>query len=383
MPETIKSKFKPLLPYFLFAIAVIIAYRVITETGFLAAAVGVVWAIVTPFFYGFLLAYIINVPYSGIQHLLQKSGVAFIGRKKKLCGGILTLMFFSLLLFLILRLLVPYVHGMASFFITNLPVYLGRVQQYFSQLDNLETLANLELFGISISTEGILAFLHERLQNISLENLAAPINALLGVPMAIFTAVLAFISAIYILIEKDKFKAFLCRLSLAFVPTNAHNAIMKYGQRLNHNFKRYIYVQTVDGLILGAIVTLQLLLLRSPYALILGLILGIINYIPYFGSIIGTLFAIVIVAFTQGLGVAAIAAVLLLVTQQIDGNIIQPKLMGGSFSLSPLLIIISITIGGAIAGILGMIAAIPIVAVLKDMLEGILSYHEQKKIKQG
>ena len=110
-----------------------------------------------------------------------------------------------------------------------------------------------------------------------------------------------------------------------------------------------------------------------------GNLLGILNYIPYFGSIIGCVIAIIIVAFTQSIGIAAIAAVLLLVTQQIDGNIIQPRLMSGSFSLSPLLVIVSITIGGALAGMLGMIVAIPVVAVLKDILESVIEYYERKK----
>jgi len=126
-------------------------------------------------------------------------------------------------------------------------------------------------------------------------------------------------------------------------------------------------------------VTIELFILGSPYFLILGILLGVLNYIPYFGSIIGCFIAIAVVAFTQSIGMAALAAALLLVTQQIDGNIIQPRLMSGSFSLSPLLVIISITIGGAFAGMLGMIIAIPVVAVLKDMLESIIEYFERKK----
>jgi predicted PurR-regulated permease PerM len=85
------------------------------------------------------------------------------------------------------------------------------------------------------------------------------------------------------------------------------------------------------------------------------------------------------VFFTQGFTTALIAAVILLITQQLDGNVIQPRLMGGSFSLSPLLVIISITIGGAVSGPLGMIVAIPIVAVLKDILDSVIEYYEHKR----
>jgi predicted PurR-regulated permease PerM len=107
--------------------------------------------------------------------------------------------------------------------------------------------------------------------------------------------------------------------------------------------------------------------------------LGVVNYIPYFGSIIGSAIAVVVVGFTQGFTMALITAVVLLITQQIDGNIIQPKLMGSSFSISPLLIIISVTVGGAISGVFGMIVAIPIMAVLKDMLHNIVVHFEKKK----
>jgi len=374
MQETVKSKLKSLLPYFLLVIAAIVVHRLITEISFFTNAVGTIWRIVTPFFYGFLLAYIMNIPYSGMQQLLGKARFKFVKKRKKLLSAIFTFLFFALLLFLIVRLLIPHVYRLGSFFITNLPAYFEMTLRY------IEYLNNLELFDIYISPESILAMLQDVIQQINIEHLAAPINALLSLPMAVFTAVLTFISSIYILVEKDKFKKFLCRALTVFTPANVYSAIIDYGSRLNRNFKRYVHVQTLDGCILGTIVTLQLLLLRSPYALILGVMLGILNYIPYFGSIIGTIIAIVVILFTQGIAMAGIAAVLLLVTQQIDGNIIQPKLMGGSFSLSPLLIIISVTIGGATAGALGMIAAIPIVAVLKDMLENIIAHYERKKL---
>jgi predicted PurR-regulated permease PerM len=160
----------------------------------------------------------------------------------------------------------------------------------------------------------------------------------------------------------------------------ANETIIKYSRKLNHNFHMYIYTQTIDGIILGSLMIGLLLIFRSPHALLLGLILGIVNYIPYFGSIFGTAFAVIVVAFTQGIPTAAVAGVFMFIIQQADGNFIQPKLMGGSFSLSPLLVIISVTIGMHYAGILGMLMAIPIVAILKDLLDEYIEYREYKKL---
>jgi predicted PurR-regulated permease PerM len=256
-------------------------------------------------------------------------------------------------------------------FMANIPLYYLRAQEFIDYINSNDYVT----FDISVDT------IVESIQDFfSMDNLSASFTALFGVSTVIFRLFLTFISSIYILFEKESFKALISRLLKVFTSSDVYKATMKYGSRLNRNFKQYIFTQTIDGFILGTIATLELLyIIRSPFALTLGIMLGIINYIPYFGSIIGSLIAIVIVMFTQGFAIGAITALVLLVTQQIDGNIIQPRLMGGSFSLSPLVIIISITVGGALAGVLGMIAAIPIVAVLKDILDSIIDYYERKR----
>lgn len=366
---------RPLLPYFILAVAIIITYMAINEIGVFFSAAARLWRIITPFFYGFLLAYVINIPCSGIQKLLGKIKWKFISKRKKALGLILTLILFAFLVFLVIYLIAPAVYGSILHFMASFPAHYERVLEYIDYLNSLE------LFGLYINVDEILASLRDRLQGFSIDDLASSVSALMVVPSAIFTAFLTLISSIYILIEKNKFKGFLSRMLKALVPAEAGGAILKYTAMINKNIKQYIRVQTIDGLILGTIVTIELIIMRSPYALLLGIMLGIVNYIPYFGSIFGSIVAVIVVGFTQGLPMALIAAAVLLITQQIDGNIIQPKLMGSSFSLSPLLVIISVTIGGAFAGVFGMIIAIPVVAVLKDILESIIEYYEKKKDK--
>lgn len=110
----------------------------------------------------------------------------------------------------------------------------------------------------------------------------------------------------------------------------------------------------------------------------LGIILAVCNIIPYFGSIFGSIGVVIIISCTSGINTGAIAALVLLVTQQIDGNVIQPKLMGTSFSLSPALIVIGITLGGAIAGIWGMVLAVPVVHILKVIAGDLIAVREKK-----
>ena len=374
MPNPFKSnKFKDLFPFFLLAIAVIAAYIIINEIGQLLNLIGRIWGIITPFFYGFILAYILNIPYSGILKLLGKIKLKFIAKIKKPLSITITYLLLAGIVFAILYMVIPYIYDTVSLFIANLPAY------YEGALAFIEDINEMDLFGLHISIEAILERLQETVQNFSVDDLFSSLNALLAVPSALFTGFLAFISSIYIIVEKDKFKAYICRILRLFAPARASEPIIQYTRKLNGYFKQYIRVQTIDGVILGSIATITLVILGSPFAVILGLMLGIVNYIPYFGSIVGSLFTVIVIAFTQGLTRAALAAALLLVIQQIDGNVIQPKLMGSSFKFSPLLVIISVTVGGAFAGILGMIAAIPIAAMLKDLLENVISSYEKKK----
>ena len=367
MKQTFQTKrFKTLLSYFLLALAIIAAYKMIMEISFAFTFAGRMLSIISPFIYGFIMAYILNIPCGGIQKLLRKSKSVFIYRRRKSLSIIITYILLFLTVVLVLRLVIPYIYSTILFFIANLPTYITGAQNILNYVNDMNIINYISV--------------DEIIRDFSWASVPSSINAVFGgVSTALFRGFLMLVSSIYILIEKEKIKLYACKLFKAFSSDTVYNRTLKYLRDLNNNFKQYIYTQTLDGVILGTIVTIELIILGSPFALVLGIMLGIVNYIPYFGSIIGTIAAIIVVAFTQGLPRAAIAAVVLLITQQIDGNVIQPKLMGGSFSLSPLLVIICITIGGAFAGILGMIVAIPIVAVMKNMLDEIVAHCESQK----
>jgi predicted PurR-regulated permease PerM len=359
-----------MLPYFILAIAVIVSFRIINEAEVIFGFFARLWFIIRPFFYGFLLAYCLSIPAGGMERLFGKVRLKFFSKRKKALSIVFIYILFLLSVYFIFAAVVPYFVNSVVYFIANINTYY----EYFQQL--ISYINELDIVEISLTLDDVLALIPA----FSLENLNAPLNVLFGAASALFTAFLTFVSSIYILFEKERFKVFMCRLLRAFTSSFTFDTLLKYARRLNENFKQYIYTQTLDGIILGTIATLELrFIIGTEYFLVLGIMLGIINYIPYFGSIIGSAIAVFVVMITMGFGPGLLTAVILLITQQIDGNIIQPRLMGGRFAMSPLLVIISITIGGAFAGMLGMIAAIPIVAVLKDIAENVILYYEHKK----
>ena len=381
MTKFFKSRMmRSMLPYFILALAIIVAFRLVSEFHFFTDAVGRFWGVMAPFLTGAVIAYIFNLPVCGIQRLLEKTGNRVVIRKSRIISVFIVLLITLVLFIALLNWVIPNIYRNVIEFTNDWSRHEQTIRGWVESINNWELPDFLEEFELDI--DDLLMIVLETFQNLDFENFTGTIAAGFGGAFgALFHTFLAIVSAIYFLIETKRFKEFVVRLVAAVTSHRTNETILKYSRKLDFNFRQYIYVQTIDGIILGSIMTVVIFLFGSPHFLVLGLILGILNYIPYFGSIVGTAIAVIVIALTLGLPTAAVAAVVMFAIQQLDGNFIQPKLMGGSFSLSPLLVIISVTVGGHYGGVMGMLVAIPIVAILKDMLDTYMAYRERKKLE--
>lgn len=392
MNKFFKSRMiRSMIPYFILIIGAILVFRLSAEFRVFTDAVSRFWAVISPFLTGAVFAYIFNVPCSAIQRLIQKLGTikkfkknrpvsavfGFIVRKSRIFSVLLLIIIMGIILAAILNILIPAVSESVDLFVRGIDGYEETVRNWLARIYEMNLPDSIR---DTINEDAIITALRNWVDGLNYNAIATTVMAGLGgFASTMFNTFLAIVSTIYLLIEKDKLKSFVIVLLNAVTSTTTFNTIMKYSQKLDHNFRQYIFAQTIDGIILGSIMTIILLLFGSPFAIVLGLILGIVNYIPYFGSIFGTAFAVLVVAFTQGLPTAALAAVIMFAIQQFDGNFMQPKLMGKTFSLSPFLVISSVTIGMHYGGVLGMLVAIPIVAILKDAIDTYIEHRHEKK----
>jgi len=380
MNKFFKSRMmQSIFPYFILALMVIVVFRVTAEFRFFTDTVGRFWSIISPFLTGAVIAYILNLPCSAIQRLIKRTKQPFVMRYSRGISVLLLAIITVFIITLILNILIPAVTNSSRQFMAEMGNYEATIRSWINSLNEMDL---PEAITYHINEDAIIAAILGWVATIDAGGIMDGIVAGFGgLALALFHTFLAIVSSIYLLVEKDRLKAFAVKLISAVTTKTTNATILKYSRKLDHNFHQYIYTQTIDGLILGTIMTITLYLFGSDYFLVLGLILGILNYIPYFGSIVGTALAVLVVAFTQGLWpTAVIAAIVMFAIQQFDGNFIQPKLMGGTFSLSPLLVIISVTVGMHYGGVLGMLVAIPIVAVLKDILDSYIAYREELKI---
>ena len=203
-------------------------------------------------------------------------------------------------------------------------------------------------------------------------------NAGLSIIGWLINIILAFVISCYLLFSKHKLIKSLKRVAYAIFPEDVCLSLFRTLSDCNHIFSQYIIGKTIDSTIIGILCFICMCILKLPYALIISLIVGITNMIPYFGPFIGAVPGVIILLIINPKS-ALIFAVLILAIQQLDGSVIGPKILGKSTGLQPISIIFAITVGGAMAGVFGMFLGVPIAAVCTYLVSKLINHMLQKK----
>ena len=374
-------QFRTWVAFLLLIAAAIVIFHAVSHAGVFFGWLAGFFRIISPFIAGFMIAYVLGIPRERLEKLLAKTGKngkGWIMRRKRGLSVLITYLVTIGLLWLLSALVFPQIYANVRDFGEFLPILTENIADFIYQLQYNESLSFIDWVDISefITLDSIMGLF-------STDDLSVVGDAIVATGSFIFRFALAIISSIYFMLEGDKVGKFARRALRAITSIKVYATIVKYGREINQYFKRYIYCQVLDAVILGTIMTIALSIMGTSYALALGPMLGIANLIPYFGAIIGTLAAFIIILVADGTQMGVIAGIVMLVIQQIDANFIFPRLLGGSLKVSPLLVIIGISIGGAYYGIIGMIVAIPIATVLRNIVEDLMLYRESKKVKKS
>lgn len=181
------------------------------------------------------------------------------------------------------------------------------------------------------------------------------------------TFIISIMVSIYLLADKSYIFHNIKRLLYAFLPENVVHHSIEIAKNCNNIFTGYIIAKAIDSLIIGVLCFILMLIFRLPYALLISVIVGITNMIPYFGPYIGAIPGVFILAVAK-LKYSVIFLIMILALQQFDGLILGPRILGDSTGLRPILILFAITFGGAYFGVIGMFLGVPFIAVIQYLL---------------
>ena len=340
-------------------------------------AIGVAWNafqhLLFPFIFGFFIAYVINPFVRVIERnkLLQK----LHSRARRNLSILIAYIIFFGLIALIITYLVPEIVSAAIRFFASMPANAASletaIESFFSRISFIEGESVAKSF-----TEFI-----EPLINVSErapEIIETVVNSTVIAASTILNAILGIFIAFYMLQDKERFAAYSKKTVYAILDEKTATHLIKNIGRIDKIFQGFIVGKFIDSLIIGIICFAGTLLLKMPYAPLISVIVGVTNMIPYFGPFIGAIPSIFIVLLSDPIK-AIVIAIFILILQQFDGNILGPKILGSSTGVNPLWIILSILIGGALAGPVGMFLGVPVFASIKMFVVDFIDRRYAKK----
>lgn len=371
------KEWKKWLFWFSFAVASIIVYKTIDSVSSIFIGIGNFLKLLMPFFMALLLAYILYMPCRGIEGIIDKSKFKFLKKHRRGLSVFLVYLIFILLIFITINFIIPTLSTSVKELVENLPTYYNNTIEYINNLDEDSLLVKLNIKEYVNSLQEF-NFGKQIISWISLDNISSYLKGIMGAANAIFDAFVTLVVSIYILLERTEIYNFLKSLSKAVFNKKINMAIGRYYRKTNSIFFNFITSQLVDAFVVGIITSIAMSIMKVKYAVLLGFIIGLFNVIPYFGAIIAVIIAIVITIFTGGIAKAIWLAIVVIALQQIDANIINPRILGNSLNLSPILVIFAVTVGGAYFGVLGMFLGVPIIALLKLIVEDFIEFRNNK-----
>ena len=367
------AKYIKIALYTVFVIVcAILTYRVSSNTDNIIpnvyAYIKSVLAVFSPILYGLLIAYLLDPAVSFFErHLIHLTHSKKFKEFRRLRVFSIIIVYLCLFgtLFLTVRFLVPQILNNIQVLFMNSSTYLEELQR---MLVYLQTSIN-ENFAYP----GLSQFVNEIINPAKVSQLINPaalpkvLDSIVASTMnftgTLLNLIIGFVIASYAIMQKETFTNGSKRLIYALLKKNTADKMIALFSEAHTTIIRFFVGKSLDSLIIGIICFIGLSLLKNPYALLLSFIIGLTNMIPYFGPFIGAIPAIILTLF-EGPGPALGVGLFVLALQQFDGLYLGPKILGESIGLTPFWIISAITIGGAIAGPLGMFFASPILAVI-------------------
>lgn len=208
------------------------------------------------------------------------------------------------------------------------------------------------------------------------------VNSAVGITTSVFSGVFdtvfSFVISVYILAQKEKIGAFVKRTLTAFLPNKTTGFIYHVSNQTHDSFSRFIGGQLVEAVILGVLCFIGMLIFRFPNALIISVLISVTALVPIVGATVGVVIGFLLIVITDPIK-ALLFVVFFLVLQQLEGNLIYPKVVGKAVGLPGILVVSAVMVGGNISGILGALVAVPTVAVLFTLLKEMIDFSSKKQ----
>lgn len=362
---------------FIVVCAIIAFYLSISQMSALMNKISHIIVIFKPFIMGFAIAYILDFVLRFYENVVFeiKFFKKFNIKSKRWLGLLFTYVTAFLFIALFIHFVLPQLIDSIVGLVNDIPLYIQDTTKFINGLIDKLDLGEQYQGVINENFNNLIDYIIKVATNL-LPMLGGLLTALLS---SIWNIVLGLIISIYLLIEKERFFALSKKITYAILPKRAAIKTIELTHRSNDTFGKFLSGKILDSFIIGILTFVVLTIFNMPYTLLISVIVGITNIIPFFGPFIGAIPSVIIILFVSPIK-AFWFLVIILIIQQIDGNIIGPKILGDSIGISAFWILFSILVAGKFLGLVGMIIGVPLFAIVYSIIKEII---EDKLDKKG
>ena len=328
-----------------------------------------------PLFLGAMIAFFVNIVMGAYERcFFGKAKKKWLLVIKRPTSMLLAFLSFFAVIGLVIGLIIPQLIDCIRMLVGMLPVAIDKCIDFFDKhhLLSEEILSTLDAIDWKSRIEQLVDMVTTGVTDV----VGILIQTLQGVVSGVVTAFLSFIFSIYLLLGKERLKGQAVRLCKNFLPESVCKRLLYVTTNLNVAFRKYLIGQCTEAVILGILCAIGMLILRLPYAAMISTLLAFTALMPVAGAYIGAVVGAFMIL-TESPVKALIFLIFLVILQQLEGNLIYPRVVGSSLGLPGIWVLAAVTLGGGIAGIPGMFLGVPLFAACYQMLRDTLDAKEK------
>lgn len=369
---------KTALTLFFMAAGIVLLYWALENPVAIGGVFNKIFGLLFPFILGFCIAFVLNLP----MRLLEK--ILFPNTKNKILSAarrplciVLALVIIGLIVVFIVQLVVPELYNAVLVLAKEMPAFIDNVSVWANQ--QIPLLGTwLDSMNIAIDWPAISKSLISYASAGATSILGGTMSFITQLVGGVFNFIIAFIVAIYLLSGKEKFKSQACALLHAFLPARVYSKVLKVCRLVDETFSHFISGQCIEACILGSLCWIGMMIFCFPYATMISVMLGAFALIPIVGAFLSFAIGAFMIAMVNPMQ-ALWFVVFVLTLQQVEGNLIYPRVVGTSVGLPGLWVLVAITVGGGLFGIGGVLFSVPFASVIYKLLREYVHYRSQVK----
>lgn len=356
----ILKQIRGLIIFTLFLLVLLWNYR------FLYRGIFILWEILSPFIFGICIAFVIDLPTKFFEtHLF-----CCFKKRARVAGLVMTLLLGFFLIFVVLFFMVPQLGKTIAHLGENMDIFLPKLQRRLIGIVEGEPKAASWIAGLNLEWRTISEYLVRFIRN-DASSYELGMKTFKNMIQWFTKGTIGFAFACYVVLEKERLSVQVKKVFYAFFPEDWVNILLAFLAVIQDSFFKFLTGQCLEGILLGGIFLILLLIFQMPYALLISFVIAVTSIIPIFGAFMGCGIGLLLI-FTESPEKTLLFLILFLVVQQLEGDILYPRVVGRSVGLPAIWVLFSVSVGAGLFGIVGMLLFIPCFSVFYSLLKGVV-----------